>query len=144
MQDMPGTDEIIQGMLNSLSPEQRLAGLLPKDRVAGLAPQELSLHRPTMLTYPSPSIVARSPVCIQPEGSMAARVAASSFQEPSMTLSPRVQGSPELARGTTAPVGGSTTLTSTWGGTRPTVPTGLSSAWSMALRVETGEVSVMP
>lgn len=40
MQDMPGTDEIIQQMLDSLPPEQRLAGLAPRDRVAGLAPRD--------------------------------------------------------------------------------------------------------
>jgi hypothetical protein len=40
MQDMPGTDEIIQQMLDSLPPEQRLAGLAPEQRVAGLAPEQ--------------------------------------------------------------------------------------------------------
>ena len=40
MQDMPGTDEIIQQMLDSLPPEQRLAGLAPEERLAGLAPEE--------------------------------------------------------------------------------------------------------
>ncbi len=39
MQDMPGTDEIIQEMLDSLPPEQRLAGLAPEQRLAGLAPE---------------------------------------------------------------------------------------------------------
>jgi len=39
MQDMPGTDEIIQEMLDSLPPEQRLAGLAPEVRLAGLAPK---------------------------------------------------------------------------------------------------------
>ncbi len=39
MQDMPGTDEIIQEMLDSLPPEQRLAGLAPEQRLAGLAPK---------------------------------------------------------------------------------------------------------
>jgi hypothetical protein len=40
MQDMPGTDEIIQEMLDSLPPEQRLAGLAPEQRLAGLAPEQ--------------------------------------------------------------------------------------------------------
>jgi hypothetical protein len=40
MQDMPGTDEIIQQMLDSLPPEQRLAGLAPEERLAGLAPEQ--------------------------------------------------------------------------------------------------------
>ena len=40
MQDMPGTDEIIQEMLDSLPPEQRLAGLTAKVRLEGLAPEE--------------------------------------------------------------------------------------------------------
>jgi hypothetical protein len=39
MQDMPGTDEIIQEMLDSLPPEVRLAGLAPEVRLAGLAPK---------------------------------------------------------------------------------------------------------
>ena len=38
MLDMPGTGEIIEEMLNSLPPEQRLAGLAPDVRLAGLAP----------------------------------------------------------------------------------------------------------
>jgi hypothetical protein len=40
MQDMPGTDEIIQEMLNSLPIEQRLAGLTPEERLADLAPDQ--------------------------------------------------------------------------------------------------------
>ncbi len=40
MQDMPGTDQNIQQMLDSLPPEQRLAGLTPEVRLAGLAPEE--------------------------------------------------------------------------------------------------------
>jgi len=40
MADMPGTDEIIQQMLDSRPPEQRLAGLAPEQRLAGLAPEE--------------------------------------------------------------------------------------------------------
>jgi hypothetical protein len=40
MQDMPGTDEIIQQMLDSLPVEQRLAGLPPEQRLAGLAPEQ--------------------------------------------------------------------------------------------------------
>ncbi len=40
MEDMPGTDEIIQQMLDSLSPEERLAGLAPEQRLAGLAPEQ--------------------------------------------------------------------------------------------------------
>jgi hypothetical protein len=40
MADMPGTDEIIQQMLDSLPPEQRLAGLAPEQRLAGLAPEQ--------------------------------------------------------------------------------------------------------
>jgi hypothetical protein len=40
MQDMPGTDEIIQEMLDSLPPEQRLAGLTPEQRLAGLPPEQ--------------------------------------------------------------------------------------------------------
>jgi hypothetical protein len=37
MQDMPGTDEIIQEMLNSLPIEQRLAGLAPEQQVLALS-----------------------------------------------------------------------------------------------------------
>jgi hypothetical protein len=40
MQDMPGTDEIIQQMLDSLPPEVRLAGLAPEERLADLAPEQ--------------------------------------------------------------------------------------------------------
>jgi hypothetical protein len=40
MQDMPGTDEIIQEMLDSLPIEQRLAGIAPEQRLAGLAPEQ--------------------------------------------------------------------------------------------------------
>jgi hypothetical protein len=40
MQDMPGTDEIIQQMLDSLPVEQRLAGLAPEQRLAGLTPEQ--------------------------------------------------------------------------------------------------------
>jgi hypothetical protein len=40
MLDMPGTDEILKEMLNSLPPEDRLAGLAPDVRVAGLAPKD--------------------------------------------------------------------------------------------------------
>ncbi len=40
MHEMPGTDEIIQEMLDSLPPEQRLAGLAPEQRLAGLAPEQ--------------------------------------------------------------------------------------------------------
>ena len=36
--------------------------------------------RPTMLTYPSASMVARSPVCIQRAASMASAVFSGSFQ----------------------------------------------------------------
>jgi hypothetical protein len=40
MQEVPGTDEVIQQMLDSLPLEARLAGLTPKERLAGLTPKE--------------------------------------------------------------------------------------------------------
>jgi hypothetical protein len=55
-----------------------------------------------------------------------------------------VHCSPGVPRGTTAPVSGSTTLISTCGCARPTVPTRFSSGSSAAVCVETGEVSVIP
>jgi hypothetical protein len=40
IQDMEGYDELMTKLLDSLPPEQRLAGLAPKDRLAGVAPEE--------------------------------------------------------------------------------------------------------
>ncbi|AUX19815.1 uncharacterized protein SOCEGT47_002680 [Sorangium cellulosum] len=40
LQEMEDYDEVIQKLLNSLTPEQRLAGLAPEQRLAGLAPEQ--------------------------------------------------------------------------------------------------------
>jgi hypothetical protein len=40
MQDMEGYAELMQKFLDSLPPEQRLAGLAPEQRLAGLAPEQ--------------------------------------------------------------------------------------------------------
>lgn len=40
IQDLEGYDEMLQKLLESLSPEQRLAGLAPEERLAGLALEE--------------------------------------------------------------------------------------------------------
>jgi hypothetical protein len=40
MQDMEGYDELMKKLLDSLPPEQRLAGLAPEQRLAGLAPEQ--------------------------------------------------------------------------------------------------------
>ena len=40
MQDMEGYDELMKKFLDSLPPEQRLAGLAPEQRLAGLAPEQ--------------------------------------------------------------------------------------------------------
>jgi hypothetical protein len=40
MQDMEGYDELMQKLLASMPPEQRLAGLAPEQRLAGLAPEQ--------------------------------------------------------------------------------------------------------
>ncbi|MEO5727628.1 MAG: hypothetical protein ABI134_19315 [Byssovorax sp.] len=55
MQDMPGVDEIIQQMLDSLPPEQRIAGLAPEERLTDLAPaqQILALSNDVLRTLPS-------------------------------------------------------------------------------------------
>jgi hypothetical protein len=55
-----------------------------------------------------------------------------------------VDSSPGSPRSTTFPLSGSTIFTSTCGPTRPTVPTRRSSASSVRVWVETGDVSVMP
>ncbi len=46
MSDLEGYDEMVQKMLDGLSPEQRLAGLAPEQRLAGLSPEQtlLALH----------------------------------------------------------------------------------------------------
>jgi hypothetical protein len=40
MQDMEGYDEVVQRLLGTLSPEQRMAGLPPEERMAGLPPEQ--------------------------------------------------------------------------------------------------------
>jgi hypothetical protein len=40
LEDMPGTDEMLQQMLDSLPLEQRLAGLTLEERLAGLTPEQ--------------------------------------------------------------------------------------------------------
>lgn len=44
MQDMEGYDELMAKLLQTLPPEQRLAGLAPEQRLAGLAPEEVLHH----------------------------------------------------------------------------------------------------
>ena len=61
-----------------------------------------------------------------------------------MTEYPRVHSSPAVPRGTTSPVPGSMTFTSTWGCTRPTVDTRRSMSSSARVWVDTGDVSVIP
>ena len=104
----------------------------------------MSLMRPMMDRYPASSITARSPVCIQRAASMTSTVRSGISQYPSITLYPRVQNSPGCPRGTTRPVSGSTTFTSTCGCTVPTVDTRRSRSSSGRVWVDTGEVSVMP
>jgi hypothetical protein len=40
VQELEGYDEVMQKLLDSLPPEQRLAGLTPEQRLAGLAPEQ--------------------------------------------------------------------------------------------------------
>ena len=104
----------------------------------------MSLIRPMIEAYPASSSTARSPVCIQRAASIASAVRSGISQYPSITLYPRVQNSPGSPRGTTRPVSGSTTFTSTCGCTAPTVDTRRSRSSSGRVCVDTGEVSVMP
>ncbi len=54
MHELEGYDEVIQKILASLSPEQRLAGLAPEQRLAGLAPEQqlLALSDDMLRTLP--------------------------------------------------------------------------------------------
>jgi hypothetical protein len=40
VQDMSETDEIVQQMLDSITPKERLVGLTPQERLTGLAPEQ--------------------------------------------------------------------------------------------------------
>ena len=44
--ELEGYDEVVQKLLEGLSPEQRLAGLAPEQRLAGLAPEQVVLTLP--------------------------------------------------------------------------------------------------
>jgi hypothetical protein len=46
IQDMEGYDEVMEKLLNSLPPEQRLAGLAPEQRLAGLDHDHQALALP--------------------------------------------------------------------------------------------------
>jgi hypothetical protein len=41
LSQMEGYDEVVQRFIDSLTPEQRLAGLAPEQRLAGLAPEQV-------------------------------------------------------------------------------------------------------
>ncbi|MCC6558665.1 MAG: hypothetical protein IT372_37495 [Polyangiaceae bacterium] len=45
-EDLEGFDEVMQRVLDSLTPEERLAGLRPDQRLAGIGPEEAMLAMP--------------------------------------------------------------------------------------------------
>jgi len=62
MHEMEEFDEVLQTLLESLSPEQRLAGLAPEKRLAGLASDQVVLTLPNdVLRALSNSYIASLP-----------------------------------------------------------------------------------
>jgi hypothetical protein len=61
VQELEGYDEVMQKLLETLSPEQRVAGLAPEQRVAGLAPeQRVAGLTPEQILLTLPDAVLRS------------------------------------------------------------------------------------
>ena len=46
VQELEGYDEVIQKLLDTLTPEQRLAGIPPEQRLAGIPPEQRLLALP--------------------------------------------------------------------------------------------------
>jgi hypothetical protein len=61
VQELEGYDEVMQKLLETLSPEQRVAGLAPEQRLAGLAPeQRMAGLTPEQILLTLPDAVLRS------------------------------------------------------------------------------------